>query len=746
MRKNNEIFINEDFKPKVLKRKHIEKQLEKIFSTNLFVVSASMGYGKTTAVYEFLHNKSNYNIMWFSASACDNDEEWLWKKFCRVIGKLNPKMEQDFKNIGLPYNVDDIENIIDLLRTNINEETVIVIDDGECIKSKKIKKIFDIVAFDMIPKLHIVFITQNAPSYEYVRSEAKKQCVILWQEDFVFSKEETKELFKINNIVLNERELEHIYNYTLGWIMPTYVILVDWNKNRSVFNSSKCVKLIKESIFNEFTSEEKLDLIKLGVLSDFSIKQAIYITEDKNIERLIKSMYDNNLLVQYDALLNVYKFHSIFKILLNDEILNADILKSDIHNKAADYYLKNNRVICAFQEWQKAENYDRIFDYIERNGSYTLMKQAPKVIMSIFDNINLEQKEKYVQAYLMYINFIVFSKQKKFTREDLKDVMKIYKDSKNEFEYKRILGELYIIAAQLGDSSIINKMEFIEKAFDLLKGTKSRIIHNDSPFTLGSYNILYSVHGKPDYLKEAVERFRDKVIQFMDIGNGYGSGAEYLIMAEYEYEVGNVQNAESFVYKALYKAKNENQESIIISAYFLICRILLNTSKLEKFKENLKVLAEYYIEDRKLLRCSKEAAAGYIYGILGKNEKIPSWIKQETIESFNSSTNESKNSYIPIGISMLNDGKFVNLEILTETMLKQFTNSGNVFGMIYTYIFNSVVKYKHNNIETSKEMLMQAVHIAEKDMIIMPFIEMAPHIIQTAALLKEECGFLNRVC
>ena len=44
-------------KPRILHRAHVTKDLEKIFSTPLFFVISSMGFGKTTAVRDFLNKK-----------------------------------------------------------------------------------------------------------------------------------------------------------------------------------------------------------------------------------------------------------------------------------------------------------------------------------------------------------------------------------------------------------------------------------------------------------------------------------------------------------------------------------------------------------------------------------------------------------------------------------------------------------------------------------------------------------------
>ena len=53
------------FKPKLLRRKRINKMLEEIFHVPLFLLLSSMGYGKTTAVKDFLNSNGTYTTPGF---------------------------------------------------------------------------------------------------------------------------------------------------------------------------------------------------------------------------------------------------------------------------------------------------------------------------------------------------------------------------------------------------------------------------------------------------------------------------------------------------------------------------------------------------------------------------------------------------------------------------------------------------------------------------------------------------------
>lgn len=57
-------------KERILVRERINKLLTGIFEYPLFIVAAPMGYGKTTAVREFLRSRE-VNHIWVSLAASD---------------------------------------------------------------------------------------------------------------------------------------------------------------------------------------------------------------------------------------------------------------------------------------------------------------------------------------------------------------------------------------------------------------------------------------------------------------------------------------------------------------------------------------------------------------------------------------------------------------------------------------------------------------------------------------------------
>jgi len=70
----------------IYKRKQLGQALEGIWEYPLTVVEAPMGYGKTTAVKEFLKD-SEAKVLW--QTLVDDSASGFWRGFCTMLKKID---------------------------------------------------------------------------------------------------------------------------------------------------------------------------------------------------------------------------------------------------------------------------------------------------------------------------------------------------------------------------------------------------------------------------------------------------------------------------------------------------------------------------------------------------------------------------------------------------------------------------------------------------------------------------------
>ncbi len=732
-------MMNKIFRPKILKRKRINDILYRIFDVPIFFIVASMGYGKSTSVKNFLEKNKEIQSIWFDSSNEENDDSWVWHKFCDSIKSTDLKLSERLSLCGFPKNNMDTHEIIELIRDGMEQKTVMVIDDWYDKKTICINHLIKAIALEAIPNLHIVIISRNRPADEYIELELKKKCMIMWQTDIAFTFNETVAFFEINGVKLTEKEEKEVYEYTGGWTSATYLALLQYYNKNTFDNIPKATELIKMAVYNKFDEITRKILLKLVLLEDFTLEQAIYITGNNKANDVIKYLLSNNCFIRYDNKSKRYILHSILKSVLGEELLLSNIDLSDINNTCGDWYSKKFEYIKAIEYYYKAKKFDRVLDLMESIYTVELTSLRKRIINSMFDELNMEEKISRPIPYLTYIFFYILYGNRITGKKLLSEVKAIYEADENLKDKNQILGEVAFVESTLMFSDVKRMTRYYKKAYMLFNGGTSKIANNKTPVTFGSPHFLWLFHRKKGELKEMIDHFEKEIVYFTHISNGGATGAEYLMRAEYLFETGDLENGESFAYRALHKAKANNQTSIIICSLFLLMRIYVNKDNRHEVGYDFNGLIKEYenINIPTFLNGAKIARA-YIYGITGNSENIHNWVNERETFDFKVILPVIGMSYIVLGLSMILNNSYIELEINAETMLEINLAENYIFGVLYAYIFKSIAKYRLCEMEQAKKSLLKAIDLAKEDNIIMCFVELAPHILPILKDLEKE--------
>ncbi|EHJ01376.1 ATP-dependent transcriptional regulator, MalT-like, LuxR family [Clostridium sp. DL-VIII] len=743
-------------RPKILHRKRVNKLLSQIFEVPIFFVSASMGYGKTTSVKSFLDRKKGMKTIWFDTASEEDDDVWMWHKFCAAIKTTNVKLSQRLSAYGFPKNNMDVYRIIDTIRDAVKQKTVIIIDDWYDYKTLYINYLIKVIALEEIPDLHIVIISRNKPANQFVELELKQKCLVMWQDDIAFTFEETIEFFEINEINLTEKEKAEVYEYTGGWTSATYLALLQYYNENTFDNIPKATELIKKAVYDKFDETTKQILLKLAPVEYFTLEQAIYITENEKSNEVIKELLSNNCFIKYDRKSKTYALHSILRSALKEEIIALNIDANEINNVCGDWYYKISKDIEAMEYYYKAKNYERILDLIERNDTINLTKVWKKIIRIVFNELTMEQKVNRPIAYLKHIFFYILYENPQAGKELLYELWVIYEVNEELKDRNQVLGEISFLESLLMLNNVEKMIEYHKKAYELFNGGMSKIANDKMPITFGSPHFLYLYHTKNGGLKELVEHFKEGIVYFDHISNRGAAGANYLMSAEYFFETGDIYNGELFAYKALHKAKAKNQTSIIICSLFLLMRISINKNDKYEIRNKFNsLISEYKSLDIPRFLNGTDIALGYIDGITGNLNDIHIWINDGDSPDLQVFSPYLSMGYIISGLAMMLKKSYIELEIQAEVMLEIYAGRNYIFGILYSYIFDSIAKYNLHDTEKAQKSLIKAMELAKKDNIVMCFIELSPHILpilrgirrkdEYAKMLLTKCNEFNDI-
>ncbi|ATW25804.1 hypothetical protein DCMF_14440 [Candidatus Formimonas warabiya] len=220
-------------------------------------------------------------------------------------------------------------------------------------------------------------------------------------------------------------------------------------------------------------------------------------------------------------------------------------------------------------------------------------------------------------------------------------------------------------------------------------------MHHENAFVnYDEINLLYIYFRDQGTLKSIMQIVADKYVVYSTFANGNGTGSDYLAEAEYALETGDWSNAEISSFKTIYKARTKDQTSIIICATFNLMKLYIIQGKINEAIDMLKQLENDISEMNNPIHNSAiELCKGYIYACLGQSEKIPWWLQSGEMTEADMFFQGIAFSYIIYGKAVMLSGKYLELEVLTESFQEHFAIYNNQLGFIHNGIFEAVAKY-----------------------------------------------------
>jgi len=161
-------------------RPHLIETFSAGVTGKMTLVSAPAGYGKTTAVIEWL-SQVERPYAWLSLDDEDNDPH---RFFTYVIAALGPIVGS--QDLALPSTALPIKAVTTLLANqllSISEQIILVLDDYHRIETSAIHEAITFLCESLPPNLHWVLISRSDPPLPLARMRARGDLNEVRQKD-----------------------------------------------------------------------------------------------------------------------------------------------------------------------------------------------------------------------------------------------------------------------------------------------------------------------------------------------------------------------------------------------------------------------------------------------------------------------------------------------------------------------------------------------------------------------------------
>ncbi len=708
-----------------LHRERIQRALMRMREHPASIITAPMGYGKTMAVMDyFRHSQEPYAWVALSEPVKVSGTDYFWFALLSTLREKAPALCSRLEAMGFPDDSLKTLRFLETLRAEtLKSDFYVVFDDFQYANQPRINSLIAQVVQANVPRLHIVLLGREYPALPVTEWEMKGLCDVITAKTLAFTPEETEEYLRLIRFEAEPGVVESIAARSNGWIASIYLMANDYARFQSIDQSATIFSMLRSSLYDTYSEEEKKYLMLLSLFDRFTFEQVCDVFEKPELREFLSRLYAGNALLFRDSS-GGYRFHDLFRRFLREELKAARLDVRPFAAQAAKWASEHSDYLHAFEFYMLAEDFDHILCELERAPVMEIFKMDKTVLKKLFAAPQ-DVMEKYPMALLKYIFFVcmeVDAAKGQALLEEFRSRCTALKHP--QYTPDHLLAESYVLGTALMFNDLDKVIEAMDLSAKLLHGQKSVIRIRTSNLTYGSPHMTYAYYNAPGVYAHIVDDFAHRFESHILVADGNGFGADCVALAEYGLETGDLSRVEYNANKALFKAAQYDQTCIRICAYLALGRYYIAVGQKERARaviESLSSMTEEITDSSKFF--ALDCAVGYLYATLGEYDSIPKWLCTGDFDSESSLQQRLAFNYIVFGKAVILKGDYMYLDFLTEMFEKNFASFHYQLGYLHNFLFKAICNQQLYGTEYALPAVQAALDIALQDQIVMPFVE-----------------------
>ncbi len=715
------------YQQKIYLSDKLKSQLAQILYFPLTIVEAPSGFGKTTAVREYLNEALTEGARQYWYTCLSDNPSVAWAGICDLFSNVNNEMSKNLKKLGFPT-METLMYISACFKDfSCLKETYIVVDNFQLPKSNILQELMSIFSMHGSSHLHMIFITQHL----VVKAQITFHNTFIHTIEssvFFFDKDSTANLFKMEGIRLNDDELNSVYASTEGWIAALRLQISNFKQTGTVDYTADIDHLVEIAIWNRLTPEQKKCLVSLSIMDSFTARQASIMLGEETLPDHIKDLLKYNDFIRYFPRERIYVMHSILQNYLRNQFYQyqPESFQKRALRTAGQCCIDELEFFTAARFFFEVRDFDAILS-IPFSGTYLINKREDNIIEFLMEVINECPEEtmcKYpfvllLFSYLLWMDGKYESYHKLCRLVDL--VLKNNPTGLSKDELRLLKGEFLLLTSFTIYNDIKNVSEVQKAAYELL-GKSSRFRLNEIPFTLGGTSVLSMVWRETGRLDEALTDMQIHLPCHYKLTHSQGVGADSALHAEMMLMRGDDVQAEILCHKALYLARSKQEICICLCAEQVLARIAIQRGDVDGFFTALENIKGYAKESSSLyILRMVDICLSVISVALDTTEMVAKWLCDT--ESISKKVYARAVPYVNILYShlLVREKRHAELLGLSDNEISMAKEMNYIFPQVYSYIFKARVYYTNGREREALESLEEAFVLALPDKIYMPF-------------------------
>jgi LuxR family transcriptional regulator, maltose regulon positive regulatory protein len=357
-------------------RPRLSEELRRGDEAALTLLSAPAGFGKTTALTDWLSTvdpQPMRSVAWLSLDARDSDPALFWRYVVATLATVAPDVADILPEPGSPETA--LSALINQLAA-ARGGVVLVLDDYHVIESPEIHEGVAFLLEHLPPRVRVVIAGRADPPLPLTRLRSRGELVELRAADLRFTPEEAAQyLTGTMQLPLTVGEVAALEGRTEGWIAALQLAALSMQGRGDVSgfvsefagDDRYIVDYLVEEVLRRQPEQVRAFLLRTSILSRLSGALCDAVTGRDDGRDLLEALERGNLfVVPLDDRRQWYRYHHLFADVLRARLLDEQPgAVAELHRRAGEWFERNGERAEAIEHALAAQDHDRAADLLE---------------------------------------------------------------------------------------------------------------------------------------------------------------------------------------------------------------------------------------------------------------------------------------------------------------------------------------------------------------------------------------------
>lgn len=397
-------------------RLRLHEKLNNSLGCRLTTVVAPAGYGKTTAVLEWIET-CGLPAAWLSLDEHDNNPAIFWRYLCTALDSISPGVGKDteyvFSSPELLKAEIHINILVDCL-SQAKSDFLLVLDDLHLIDEYSIFEGLSHLIDYLPPKMHLILISRTEPDLIPRKHRIKWQTQRLTKEDLLFREEEITRFYEARGITLENTELKKVENYTEGWAAALVAVTLSMEESgghdaiealsRSVRDFSQ---YLRDEVVGNWPSEMLSFTMKTSILDTLSEDLCNAVTGSSGGNLMLKKIYERSGFLQaLDGQGQAYRYHYLLKSFLVELLRETSPEEiPQLYERAGIWFREKGLIPEAVESFLSGSFYQEAFELIEHRVDNLINKKDFGRLLSWIERLPASYQDNSFKISVIYTTY-----------------------------------------------------------------------------------------------------------------------------------------------------------------------------------------------------------------------------------------------------------------------------------------------------------------------------------------------------